>query len=81
MAPEMMIPPAAAPEGRSAAQRQRAYRERRRLGLRCLVVQLFESEIDVLVNKGLLTREGRNDASAIREAVHRHFAETLASTP
>ena len=39
--------PVAAPTRRSAVDRMRAHRERRRLGLRCLTVQLRETEIDV----------------------------------
>ena len=41
------IEPNATPVTRSAADRMRAHRERRRLGLRCLTVQLRETEIDV----------------------------------
>ena len=62
---DMTIPPMSAPKIRSAAERMRAHRERRRLGLRCLMVQLFESEVDALVGKGLLAPETRNDARAI----------------
>jgi hypothetical protein len=79
MVPEMTIPATGAPGSRSAAERMRAHRERRRLGLRCLTVQLRETEIDVLVGKGLLPPETRNDSRAIIEAVHRHFDQTLAS--
>jgi hypothetical protein len=35
-----------------AAERMRRHRQRRRDGLRCLVVELRETEIDVLVQKG-----------------------------
>jgi hypothetical protein len=41
-------------------------------------VQIRETEIDVLVGKGLLMPEARNEARAIIEAVHRHFDQTLA---
>jgi hypothetical protein len=75
------IEPNATPVTRSAAQRMRAHRERRRLGLRVVAVQVFESELDALVNKGLLAAETRNDARAIIQALHRHFEQTLASTP
>ena len=57
--------PLAAPTSRSATDRMRAHRRRRRLGLRCLTVQLRETEIDVLVGKGLLLPEARNNARAI----------------
>ena len=59
--------------------RMRRSRKRRRDGLRCLTVQLRETEIDVLISKGLLMPEARNEVRAIIEAVHRHFDQTLAS--
>jgi hypothetical protein len=43
----------------------RRHRQRRRDGLRCLVIELRETEIDVLIRKGLLKPETRNDTSAI----------------
>jgi hypothetical protein len=36
----------------AAAKRMRNHRERRRLGLRCVTVQLRETEIDVRSKKG-----------------------------
>jgi hypothetical protein len=46
------IPPTTEPATRSAAaERTRRYRQRRRSGLRCLTIQLRETEIDVLVCK------------------------------
>ena len=45
-----------------AAERMRRHRQRRRDGLRCLIVELRETEIDVLIQKGLLKAEMRNDA-------------------
>jgi hypothetical protein len=44
-------------------------------------VEIRETEIDVLVSKGILMTEARNDTRAIIEAVHRHFDQTLASIP
>jgi hypothetical protein len=41
------------------AERMRRHRERRRDGLRCLVVELRETEIDVLVQRGLLNAGAR----------------------
>jgi hypothetical protein len=73
--------PVAATTSRSAADRMRSHRERRRLGLRCLTVQLRETEIDVLIGKGLLMPEARNEVRAIIQALHCHFDQTLASTP
>jgi hypothetical protein len=61
----------------AAAQRMRAHRKRRRAGLRCVVVQLRETEIDVLIRKGLLKADARNNVRAIRDALHGHFDKTL----
>jgi hypothetical protein len=61
----------------AAAQRMRAHRKRRRAGLRCIVVQLRETEIDVLIRKGLLKADARNNVRAIRDALHGHFDDTL----
>jgi hypothetical protein len=61
----------------AAAQRMRAHRKRRRAGLRCVVVQLRETEIDVLIKRGLLKADARNDVYAVRDALHVHFDRTL----
>jgi hypothetical protein len=60
-----------------AAERMRRHRQRRRDGLRCLVIELRETEIDVLVQKGLLKADARNDARAVREALYQYFDSTL----
>ena len=67
-------PPIACSAG---AERMRAYRQRRRDGLRCIVVQLRETEIDELIRRKLLQADARNDVYAIREALHAHFDRTL----
>jgi hypothetical protein len=61
----------------AAAERMRAHRKRRRAGLRCVVVQLRETEIDVLIRNGLLKADARNDLYAVRDALHAHFDRTL----
>ena len=43
-----------------AAARMRRHRKRRREGLRCLTIQLHETEIDVLICRALLKPEMRN---------------------
>jgi hypothetical protein len=65
------------PCGSPAAERMRRHRQRRRDGLRCLVIELRETEIDVLVQKGLLKADARNDARAVREALYQYFDSTL----
>ena len=64
-----------------AAARMRRHRELRRDGLRCLTVQLRQTEIDVLIYRGLLKFETRNDKNAIIRALHSHFDLTLNMTP
>jgi hypothetical protein len=61
----------------AAAERMRRHRERRREGLRCLTIELRETEIDTLVRMGLLRAGMRNDANAIIEALYAHFDRTL----
>jgi hypothetical protein len=62
-----------------AAERMRRHRQRQRDGLRCLVIELHETEVDVLVQRGLLKAEMRNDASAIIEALYDYLYHTMAS--
>jgi hypothetical protein len=64
----------------AGAARMRAHRERRRSGLRCVTVQLRETEVDVLIRRGLLKADARNDVYAVRDALHAYFDRTL-STP
>jgi hypothetical protein len=61
----------------SAAARMRRHRKRRRDGLRCLTVQLRETDIDMLVCRALLEPKMRNDKSAIIRALHDYFDQTL----
>ena len=60
-----------------AAERMRRYRERRREGMRCVWVELHETEIDALVQRGLLKEETRNDQNAIADALYDHLERTL----
>jgi hypothetical protein len=60
-----------------AAERMRRHRERRREGLRCVTIELRETEIDVLVQKGLLKADARNNSRAVREALYQYFDSTL----
>jgi hypothetical protein len=61
----------------AAAERMRLHRERRRQGLRCLMIEIRESEVDILIEKGLLDREMRNDPSAVCDALYAHLDQTL----
>jgi SOS response regulatory protein OraA/RecX len=61
----------------AAAMRMRRSRQRRRDGLRCIQVELRETEIDALIRKKLLTTDARNDDKAVRTALYAHFDRTL----
>jgi hypothetical protein len=56
----------------------RAHRERRRDGLRCLTIELRETEIEVLLGK---KTDARNDQEAIRNALYAHLERTLDVVP
>jgi len=64
-----------------AAARMRRHRKRRRDGLRCLTVELRETEIDMLICKALLKPEMRHSKNAIINALYDHFDITLSLTP
>jgi hypothetical protein len=61
----------------SAAERMRRHRQRRRDELRCLMIELRDSEIDALIRNGLLTSEMRNDTAEIIDALYSHLDRTL----
>ena len=73
-----VTPPATKPAARSAAaERMRLHRERRLQGLRCVMIELRETEIGALIRNGFLNREMRNNQFAIRDALHSFLDETL----
>jgi hypothetical protein len=75
-------PPTATPTTRSAAvERMRLHRERRRQGLRCLTVELRETEIDTLIQRGMLDADARNDPGAVCKALYAHLDSTLGEMP
>jgi hypothetical protein len=55
----------------------RLHRERRSLGLRCLTIELRETEIDALIREGLLISETRNDTNALRGALYEFLDSVL----
>ena len=61
----------------AAGKRMRLHRKRRRLGLRCLTIELRETEIEVLIRKNLLQADARHDIFAIRKALYRHLDSSL----
>jgi hypothetical protein len=76
-----MISAAATPTRSTAAERMRRHRERRRDGLRCLTIEIRDSEVDALIRKQLLKFETRNDPSAIIDALYAFLDRTLDATP
>ena len=73
--------PTVAPATRSAAaERMRRHRERRRKGLRCLMIQLHETEVDALIRSGLLNPEMRNNPRVVRKALYAFLDGTLMAT-
>jgi hypothetical protein len=74
----MTNPPTAAPATHSpAAERMRAHRQRRREGLRCLTIELRETEINALARNGFLKTDARNDLRSIEVALYEFLERTL----
>jgi hypothetical protein len=61
----------------AAAERMRAHRQRRRDGLRCLLIELHETEIDALVRNGFLRSDARNDPRSIELALYEFLERAL----
>ena len=75
---EMSGGPATAPTACSAAaQRMRAHRKRRKAGLRCLTIELRETEVTELIRRKLLEADARHDKNAVRMALYQHLDDTL----
>jgi hypothetical protein len=60
-----------------AAIRMRRSRRRRRDGLRCLRIELRETEIDALADRRLLKPEARNNRSAVTAALYGFLEQEL----
>ena len=74
----VMNPSIAAPTTRSAAaERMRRHRERRRDGLRCVTIELRETEIDALARNGFLQDDARNDLRSIEMALYEFLEHAL----
>jgi hypothetical protein len=59
------------------ALRMARHRNRRRTGLRCVTIELRETEIDVLIRRGRLAGDSRGDLAAVRKALHGFFDDHL----
>jgi predicted aminopeptidase len=53
-----------------AAKRMRETRRRRANGLRCVILEIRNTEIDALIARGLLPSEKRNSKMAISSALY-----------
>ena len=62
-----------------AALRMRRHRERRRDGLRCMMIELRETEVTALIRKGFLTEAARNDRRAVIGAFYGFLDRALDS--
>jgi hypothetical protein len=71
-------PPTAPATCSAAAERMRRHRERRRDGLRCVTIELRETEINALIGKKVVAR---NDQDAIRDALYAHLERTSDEMP
>ena len=72
------IPPSNEPTAPSAAaERMRRYRQRQRDGLRCLMIELRETEIDALIRNGLLAAENRHDYDSVQSALYAFLDHAL----
>jgi hypothetical protein len=63
----------------AAARRMRRHRERRRDGLRCMTIELRETEVTALIQKGFLNEEARNNRRAVISAFYGFLDRTLDS--
>jgi hypothetical protein len=61
----------------AAALRMRRHRERQRDGLRCVTIELRETEITALIRKGLLKEDSRDDLRAVKTAFYCFLDRTL----
>ena len=64
-----------------ATNRMRRHRERQRNRMRCVTIEVHESEIKKLVRMGFLKSEMRNDPIAISSALYAFFDGTFGSMP
>jgi hypothetical protein len=70
--------PSTKPLNRSlGAERMRLHRQRRRHGLRFLGIELRQTEIDGLIQRGFLKPEMRDDSNTIIEAIYAFFDHTI----
>jgi hypothetical protein len=57
----------------------RRHRQRRRDGMRCVQVEIRDTEIDELIRRKLLKEETRNDNEAIVGAIYELLEDSLSA--
>jgi hypothetical protein len=62
-------------------ERAARFRERRKAGYRCFLIEVHRSEISGLVRNGLLCAEQTKDREAVIAAIYAHFEQTLGPIP
>jgi hypothetical protein len=70
------MPPQQQPRS-AGALRMARHRRRQQKGLRCVMIELRETEIAALIRQGRLAPESRDDLAAIKRAVHEFLDGTL----
>ena len=63
----------------ASALRMRRHRERRRDGLRCVTIELRETEVTALIRKGFLKEDAGNDDRAVKSAFYGFLDRALNS--
>jgi hypothetical protein len=61
----------------ASAARMRQHRERRRKRMRCLTIELRDSEIEALIRRGRLHPDHRANSAAVRKALYGFFDQYL----
>jgi hypothetical protein len=54
----------------TSAIRMARHRDRRRKGLRCVTIELRESEVEVLVRRGWLSPDDRANTAAVKKGLY-----------
>ena len=61
----------------AAALRMRLHRKRRKVGLRCVTIELRETEVTALIRTGFLREDMRNNLRAVKSAFYGFLDRTL----
>jgi hypothetical protein len=61
----------------AGAERMRRHRQRRRDGMRCLHLEIRDTEIDELIRRKFLKQEMRDDKQSLLNAIYAFLEESL----